>query len=104
MGTTTDTGATGAGDGKGAAVGLSGAEGDAAVSPLAAPPASGADLAAEYEARLRGRIQGLQAKFANMRAHLVHGANGDVRAVAHAMTALVDLLEAEIIDARALGH
>jgi hypothetical protein len=62
----------------------------------AAPLAFGADLAAEYEARVLNRVQGLQAKFANMRAHLLHGVNGDVRAVAHALTALVDLLEEEL--------
>jgi len=109
MGTTTDTGAVGAGDGKGAAetagaidkpdaaVGLSGA-GERPGFSLPAEP-SGADLAAEYETRLLARVQTLQGKFANMRAHLQHAVNGDVRAVAHAVTALVDLIEAEMTGA-----
>jgi hypothetical protein len=114
MGTTTDAGAAGAGDGtgaaetaatgqpgaadaggapdSGAAVGLSGAAAD----PLAAPPAAGPDPVSEFEVRMLARVQGLQGKFANMRAHLQHAVNGDVRAVTQAVTVLVDLLEEEM--------
>jgi hypothetical protein len=47
----------------------------------------------DFDVRVRARLQALQGKFANIRAHLQHAANGDVRAVAQAVTALVDLLE-----------
>ena len=41
-------------------------------------------------------LAGLEGKIENVRAHLPHARNGDVRAAGHALTALVDLVEAMI--------
>ncbi len=61
----------------------------------ASPSGSNFDVETDRAAASRGRVQAVGARFANVRAHLVHAANGDVRAITAGLTAVVDLIEAE---------